>query len=137
VLQRGKGNSVTVKVDPKTGSPGLAMGTQLLDAGVGIPVHMHEHEDEVLFVHEGGGVAILGGQRKVISKGDTIYIPHGTWHGVETQGRGIDLLWVVTPPGLEAFFREVCAPPGAQPKALTPAQIDDIGRKHGVRFKPR
>jgi mannose-6-phosphate isomerase-like protein (cupin superfamily) len=137
ILQRGKGNTVTIKVDPKTGSPSMAIGTQLLDAGVGIPVHMHEHEDEVLFVHEGGGVAVLGGERKVIGKGDTVYIPHGVWHGVETKDTGVNLLWVVTPPGLEGFFREISSPLGAPPKVLTPAQIEDIGRKHGVRFKPR
>lgn len=137
VLQRGKGNTVTIKVDPRTGSPSMAMGTQILDPGVGIPVHMHEHEDEVLFVNDGGGHAVLGGQRQAIGKGDTIYIPHGVWHGVETQGKGVSLLWVVTPPGLEGFFREISTPPGVPPKGFTPAQIEEIGRKHGVRFKPR
>jgi quercetin dioxygenase-like cupin family protein len=134
---RRKGNTVTVKVDPRTGSPGMAMGTQALEPGVGIPVHMHEHEDEVLFVHDGRGVAVLGGQRKEVGRGDTVFIPHGVWHGVESSGEAVELLWVVTPPGLEDFFRETGAPAGAQPRALTPAQLEDIGRKHGVRFKPR
>jgi quercetin dioxygenase-like cupin family protein len=134
---RRKGNTVTVKVDPKTGSPGMAMGTQALDPGVGIPVHMHEHEDEVLFVHDGRGVAVLGGQRKEVGKGDTVFIPHGVWHGVESSGEAVELLWIVTPPGLEEFFRETGAPAGAPPRALTPAQLEDVGRKHGVRFKPR
>ncbi len=137
VLLRGKGNTVTIKVDPKTGSPNMAVGTQVLDAGLGIPMHMHEREDEVLFVHGGGGVAVVGGRRETVGEGDTVYVPHGVWHGVETRGTGIDLLWVVTPAGLEDFFREVGSPPGAPPKVLTPAQIQDIGRKHGVVFKPR
>jgi mannose-6-phosphate isomerase-like protein (cupin superfamily) len=132
---RRKGNRVTVKVDPKTGSPGMAMGTQALEAGVGIPVHMHEHEDEVLFIHGGRGVAVLGGQKKDVGQGDTVFIPHGVWHGVESRGEVIDLLWIVTPPGLEEFFRETGRPPSAPPKVLTPAQLEDIGRKHGVRFK--
>jgi hypothetical protein len=51
------------------------------------------------------------------------------------RGEAVDLLWLVTPPGLENYFRETGAPPGAPPKALTPAQVDEIGRKHGVRFK--
>jgi quercetin dioxygenase-like cupin family protein len=134
---RRKGNTVTVKVDPKTGSPGMAMGTQSLDPGVGIPVHVHEHEDEVLFVHEGRGLAVLGGQRRDVGKGDTVFIPHGVWHGVESRGEAVELLWVVTPPGLEDFFRETGAPAGSPPRALTPAQLEDVGRKHGVRFKPR
>lgn len=133
---RRKGNTVTVKVDPKTGSTSMAMGTQALEAGVGIPVHMHEREDEVLFIHSGRGVAVLGGQKKSVGRGDTVFIPHGVWHGIESHGEAIDLLWIVTPPGLEGFFRETGVPPGAPPKALTPAQIENIGRKHGVRFKP-
>jgi quercetin dioxygenase-like cupin family protein len=132
---RRKGNTVTVKVDPKTGSPSMAVGTQALDPGVGIPVHMHEREDEVLFVHEGRGVAVVGGQRKEVGEGDTVFIPHGIWHGVESRGEALELLWVVTPPGLEDFFRETGATAGATPKALTPAQLEDIGRKHGVIFK--
>ena len=130
-----KGNTVTVKVDPKTGSPGMAMGTQALETGVGIPVHMHERADEVLFIHAGRGVAVLGGQRKEVNEGDTVFVPRGVWHGVESRGEAVDLLWVVTPPGLETYFRETGVPPGAPPKALTPAQLNDIGRKHGVRFK--
>ena len=136
VLQRGKGNTITIKVDPKTGSPNMALGTQALERGAGIPLHRHENEDEVLFVHEGSGAAILGDRRQVVEKADTIYIPHGVWHGVETREQGIDLLWVVTPPGLEDFFREVSSTPGSPPRVLTPSQIEDIGRKHGVKFKP-
>ncbi len=132
---RRKGNTVTVKVDPKTGSPSMAMGTQALEPGVGIPVHMHEHEDEVLFVHEGRGVAVLDGQRKEVGEGDTVFIPHGVWHGVESRGGAVELLWVVTPPGLEGFFRETGTAAGAPPTVLTPAQLEDIGRKHGVIFK--
>ena len=136
-LRRGEGNTITIKVDPKTGSPTMAVGTQVLKSGAGIPIHMHEHEDEVLFVHDGAGAAVLEGQRKTLEKGDTIFVPHGVWHGIETKGDGISLLWVVTPPGLEDFFRDTSSPVGAPTKGLTPAQTEEIGRKHGVRFKPR
>ncbi len=137
VLQRAKGNTVTIKVDPRTGSPAMALGTQVMEAGVGIPVHVHEHEDEVLYVNEGEGTAVVENDRRIVSKGDTIFIPRGTWHGVETKASGISLLWVVTPPGLESFFREISSPPGAGLKTFTPAQINDIGKKHGVTFRPK
>ena len=127
---------IVIKVDPRTGSTRLAMGTQQLNAGTGIRVHRHEHEDEVLFVQEGGGTAILGDARKTVEAGTTIYVPQGVWHGVENPGNEMHLLWVVTPPGLEGFFREIGTPPGAPLKALTPAQLSDIARKHGTGFKP-
>ena len=113
----------------------MALGTQQLDSGAGIPVHKHEHEDEVLFIHEGSGTAVLGEQRKLVTKGDTVFVPKGVWHGVETHKEGIDLLWIVTPPGLEGFFREISSPVGQPAKTLTPGQIQDVGRKHGVSFK--
>ena len=37
-------------------------------------------------------------------------------HGVENPDGELLLLWVVAPPGLEMFFREVASAPGAPPK---------------------
>ena len=41
----------------------------------------------------------------------------------------------MTPPGLEAFFREIGNPPGSPPKTLTREQFREIGQKHGTIFK--
>jgi oxalate decarboxylase/phosphoglucose isomerase-like protein (cupin superfamily) len=40
------------------------MGTEELRAGAGVPVHTHENEDEIVFGHEGKGVAIVGDERR-------------------------------------------------------------------------
>jgi mannose-6-phosphate isomerase-like protein (cupin superfamily) len=136
VLERGKNNVVNIKVDPLSGSPHLASGTQTIGLGGGIPVHMHHRENELLFVHEGGGLVTVGDRQALLEKGDTIFVPRGTWHGLKTGDNGISLLWVVTPPGLESFFREISSPAGSGPKALTPEQINDIATKHGTSFKP-
>lgn len=137
VLRRGPGNTVVITVDPARGSNALAMGTQSLEPGAGIPVHRHEREDEVLFIHDGRGTAVVGDERTAVEKGDTIFVPRGTWHGVETGADRIEVLWTVTPPGLEQFFREVSSAPGEAPKSLSPEQMQAIGRKHGVTFRPR
>lgn len=137
VLQRAPGNTVIVNVDPTRGSKGMAMGIQSMEPGAGIPVHRHEGEDEVLFIHDGRGTAIVGDARTAVGKGDTIFVPRGAWHGVETDTDRIELVWTVTPPGLEEFFRETSSVAGASPKNLTPAQMQAIGLKHGVTFRPR
>ena len=121
VLHRPNGK-VIVKVDPKTGSSRLAMGTQQLKAGAGILVHKHEQADEVLYIEKGSATAILGDRRAQVAPGTTIYIPRGVWHGVESAGQEIQLLWIVSPPGLEGFFREIGANPGAPLKRLSPAR---------------
>ncbi len=127
--------SIFIKVGPASGSDCMALGTQQVPVGVGIRVHQHDEADEVLFVLEGAGIGILGDARTPVEKGSAIYIPRGAWHGVENPDSELLLLWVVAPPGLEAFFREVSSAPGAPPRRLTPEQLNDIARKHGITFK--
>jgi mannose-6-phosphate isomerase-like protein (cupin superfamily) len=127
--------SIFIKVDPSNGSNSMALGTQQVPIRTGIQVHQHQEADEVLFVLEGTGFGILGDRRIPIEKGSAIYIPRGVWHGVENPDNELLLLWVVAPPGLEAFFREVASAPGAPAKQLTRVQLDEIAQKHGVQFK--
>ena len=127
--------SIFIKVDPSKGSNSMALGTQQMPIRTGIQVHQHQEADEVLFVLEGAGFGILGDRRIPIKKGSAIYIPKGVWHGVENPASELLLLWVVAPPGLEAFFSEVASAPGAPPKQLTREQLNEIARKHGMQFK--
>jgi mannose-6-phosphate isomerase-like protein (cupin superfamily) len=113
----------------------MALGTQQVPIGKGIAVHQHQEADEVLFVLEGAGFGILGDRRIPIEKGSAIYIPRGTWHGVQNPDSELLLLWVVAPPGLETFFREIASGPGAPPKQFTHEQLNEIARKHGMQFK--
>jgi len=129
------GGNIFIKADPSRGSKNMALGTQQVPLGTGIRIHQHEGADEVLFVLEGAGVGILGDTRTPIEKGSSVYIPKGIWHGVQNPASELLLLWVVAPPGLEAFFREVGSAPGAPPKQLTPEQVAEIARKHGTLFR--
>lgn len=134
-LMRNNGSTYLIKVDPSRGSNKIALGTQQVSIRSGILVHQHQEADEVLFVLEGTGFAVLSDARMPVEKGSTIYIPKGVWHGVENPDTELLLLWAVTPPGLEAFFRDVASGPGAPPKQLTHEQLNDIARKHGMQLK--
>ena len=124
-----------IKVDPSRGSNNMALGTQQVPIRTGIQVHQHQEADEVLFVLEGTGFGILGDTRMSVEKGSAIYIPKGVWHGVENPDSELLLLWVVAPPGLETFFREVSSAPGAPPIQLTREQLNEIAQKHGIQLK--
>ncbi len=113
----------------------MALGTQQVPIRAGIPVHQHNEADEVLFVLEGTGFGILGDTRMSVEKGSAMYVPNGVWHGVENPDCELLLLWVVAPPGVEAFFREVSSAPGAPQKQLTREELNEIARKHGMQFK--
>jgi mannose-6-phosphate isomerase-like protein (cupin superfamily) len=127
--------SLFIKVDPSKGSNNMAVGTQQVPIHAGISVHQHNEADEVLFVLEGAGFCVLGNARMSIEKGSAIYVPKGVWHGVENPDSELLLLWIVAPPGVEAFFREVSSAPGAHPKQLKQEQINEIAQKHGMQFK--
>jgi quercetin dioxygenase-like cupin family protein len=60
------GGNIFIKVDPVKGSNNLALGTQQLPKGSGIPVHRHPHNDEAFYVLEGSGsvtLNIYGGEK--------------------------------------------------------------------------
>ena len=135
VLVRPNGR-IVVKVDPRTGSRSMALGTQDLDSGAGIPLHRHDTADEVLIIEDGHAHAMLDGKVVDVGPGSAVYVPRGTWHGVESAGEPIHLWWVVTPPGLEDFFRATGSAPGTPVKRLTPADIAEIGHQHGTVFRP-
>ena len=131
---RDHGN-IFIKIGTATGSDGLALGTQQVMAGSGIPVHRHFKMDEAFYVLEGSGVVILNEVRHPFEKGGSIFIPRNSWHGFENPDQVVTLLWVVTPAGLDGFFRETCSPLGAPPKQLTREQIREIARKYDTEFR--
>src|SRR5262245_11192191 len=69
-----RGGNIFIKADPARGSKNLAMGTQQILAGVGIPVHRHFEMDEAFYVIDGGGTFMLEDSRHPIEKGDSIFI---------------------------------------------------------------
>jgi quercetin dioxygenase-like cupin family protein len=130
-----RGGNIFIKADPRRGSGGLAMGTQQILSGVGIPIHRHFEMDEAFYVVDGGGTFILNDVRHPIEKGASIFIPKNAWHGFENKDRELLLLWIVAPPGLETFFREVATRPGEKPVPRTREQLNEIARRHAMEFR--
>ena len=126
---------IFIKIGASTGSGNLALGTQQVTVGAGIPVHRHFHADEAFYILEGGGVFILNDVRHSFEKGATIFIPKNFWHGFANPDRELLLLWIMSPGGLDGFFRETCSPPGVPPKQLTQEQIREIAHKYGTEFR--
>jgi len=131
-----------VKADLKTGSMRLGLGLQHFTGGKGIPLHVHEKEDEVLFVHSGVGIGVVGSQMRNISPGTALYIPQGTWHGIEAQGDEMEVLWVVSPPEFAEMLRDTNEVLQKKPGKIPEAELATIAEKHGYRgsesfFAPR
>ena len=132
---RDQGN-IYIKFGAATGSSDLAMGTQQVMIGTGIPIHRHFKMDEAFYVLEGSGTVTLNEVRHPFEKGTTIFIPKNTWHGFENPDHELLLLWVVSPAGLDGFFRDTCSPPGTPAKQLTREQILEIAlKKYDTEFR--
>jgi quercetin dioxygenase-like cupin family protein len=131
---RDHGN-IFIKIGTATGSNDLAMGTQQVMRGTGIPVHRHFKMDEAFYVLEGSGRVLLNDVSHPFEKGSVISIPKHSWHGFENPDHELLVLWVVAPAGLDGFFRETCSPPGTPAKQFTREQIREIARKYDTEFR--
>ena len=129
------GGNVFINVGPATGSGNLALGTQQVPVGAGIPIHRHLRVDEAFYVLNGSGIFTLNDAGHPFEKGATILIPKNAWHGFANPDHELLLLWIMAPPGLDGFFRDTCNPPGVPPKQLTREQVNEIARKYATEFR--
>src|ERR1700751_903917 len=72
---------IVIKAGSATGSSNLALGTQQVKVGAGIPIHRHYRMDEAFYVLEGSGSFILNDVHHPFEEGGTIFIPKNSWHG--------------------------------------------------------
>ena len=83
--------------------------------GEGPPLHVHEHEDEVLYVLEGDMRFRIGDDVRPAPAGSFVFVPRGvehSWQNVgDAQGR---MLIVFTPAGMERFFERFGELPAEQ-----------------------
>ena len=131
---RDRGN-IFIRAGSATGSDNVAMGTQQVMAGTGIPIHRHFRMDEAFYVLEGSGIFTLNDVDYPFGRGASIFIPKNSWHGFSNSDHELLLLWVVSPAGLDGFFRETCSPPGVPLKQLTKEQIKEIASKYATEFR--
>ena len=87
-------------------------------------------------MHKGSGTFILGDERIEVQEGATIYVPPGTWHGMENPDEHVHIAFAVSPTGLEGFFREIMSQPGKEPKRFTPEEISEIEKLHDSVARP-
>ena len=103
---RDAGN-IFIKVGPTTGSDDLALGTQQVPVGAGIPIHRHFRMDEAFYVLEGSRIFTLNDAQHPFWKGGTIFIPKNAWHGFVNPEHELLLLWIMAPAGLDGFPRHL------------------------------
>src|SRR5689334_10885971 len=66
---------IFIKVGTGTGAENMAIGTQQVRLGTGIPIHRHPHTEESFYVLGGSGVVTLDDTPHRIEEGGSVFIP--------------------------------------------------------------
>jgi len=100
------------KLSPYT-SPydNFSIGIQVLEPGAHIRRHGHERSHEILFCFRGTGTAEIDGKTYDVREETMMLIGRGLQHKVNNTGPGqMRLIWFISPPGLEDWFRALGRP---------------------------
>jgi quercetin dioxygenase-like cupin family protein len=104
------------------------------------PRHVHQHEDEALYVLEGRVRAVIGTETVVAGPGEFVFLPRGIAHSLHAESPEARGLVVLSPAGFEQFFASVGVPAPSdglpEPAAPdVPALIENAAR-YGVTIIP-
>jgi mannose-6-phosphate isomerase-like protein (cupin superfamily) len=126
------GRRITVKIDSHS-TPGVRMSmiTEDLPPKAEIRVHLHQREDETIFIRMGSGIATLGDREIAVTAGAIIYVPQGVWHGLRNSGDdALGMSAIYSPPGFEQIFKQRLLRPDR-----TQAEIETDRQKYGIVYR--
>ena len=106
-ISQGKGTAILL-TNEQTGARAASMGVLELQAGAGVPEHIHADSVEMLYVEEGGAEMTIEGQAMAVKQGDAVYIPAGIKHSarIPEGAPSFRAVQVYVGPGPEARFRQ-------------------------------
>lgn len=103
------------------------------EPGKGVSVHVHKHEDELVYVLEGELEVTLGDQKMNAGAGILALLPRGIPHGFTNIGnRPSRALVVILPGAFDNYFVEVAALYSAGEP--TEKENDALSTKYGIKY---
>jgi quercetin dioxygenase-like cupin family protein len=121
----------------RTGFPSLSMGSQNIAPGGRVREHSHREQIEFQVCIRGRGRVVVDGQSHPLVPGTACFLGYDVRHEIVNEGdEDLVMLWVISPPGLEDFFRTIGRPrrPGdpAPPPFARPDDVIGIERAMGM-----
>jgi quercetin dioxygenase-like cupin family protein len=111
--------------DPKltpatTGFEALAMGYQTIAPGCRVREHSHGDQIELQICFRGRGRVMVDGVSHPLTPGTACFLGYDVKHEILNDStEDLVMMWVITPPGLEDFFKAIGRP--RQPGDPAPA----------------
>ena len=107
--------------------------------GAASPVHVHNGEDETVYVLEGEYTIRCGDVETVASAGTVALMPRGVPHSVQVTGdTNARALLLFTPGGFERFFAEAGEPTEKRelppPAPPDPKRLAEIGQRYALEI---
>jgi len=101
--------------------------------GGGPPRHVHRNEDEAFYVRSGKLKFWIDGHTTICGPGDAAFAPRGVEHAFRVFGdQPAQMLTVLTPGGMEAFFLDMAKGDYRLPEAM--AEVAEIADRYGLTF---
>jgi quercetin dioxygenase-like cupin family protein len=130
------GHSLIFKTETSELGGGALLWELISPPGTMVPPHIHEVEDEFIYVAEGELEVLVGDQKHAAKAGDLIKMPKGMPHGIwQKGGKTTRTLWTVVPAGkMEDLLKALGTLPANQPP--DPAQVGKIFAEHDIELLP-
>lgn len=126
------GDNQTEKLNGTETNNGFLLIEQDDEPGVGIPLHIHQNEDELFRVIEGEMEITIDNQTYILKKGDTAFCPRGIPHSWTAIGNErLKTILFITPSGLEPMFEELSHLDKFPPDFT---QVAKIAKKYSIDF---
>jgi quercetin dioxygenase-like cupin family protein len=94
-----------------TGFDTLAMGYQTIAPGGRVREHSHGDQVELQICFRGRGRVVVDGASHTLSPGTACFLGYDVKHEIINDSPDdLVMLWVITPPGLEHFFKAIGRP---------------------------
>lgn len=108
--RRHLGGLVTIRAAAEDTNGSLAIVEERTARGYTIPPHLHQREDETVFVIDGTVEYTVDGTTATAAAGEAAFLPRGVPHHFTVVSEQAHFLVIVTPGGFERFFVEVSPP---------------------------
>lgn len=126
------GDNQVIKLTGKDTDGRFTLIEQNNPPGFGIPMHVHEMEDEVFKVLEGKVEFTVGDKSTVLTDGDMIFLPRKIPHAFKVvSDTNAKVILNIFPSGLEYMFEELSTLPPGPPDF---EKVAEICGNFGVKF---
>lgn len=127
-------SGLTCKVSSASTGDAFTVLELRLASGEGAPLHVHRHEDELVYVRDGVCTVAQQDREWSVPAGSLVVFPKHTIHAFRnTAGEPCTLLITAIPGGLDRYFAEV----GEALLGQQPERIAAINERYGITFLPQ